>query len=168
MKRRNLLRALILCSCAWLSFTLACATAGSGGTAPGPVATTAVAPTSTPFVHFGLNHISASQTCASSFTVLPSLTVVLDSETTNVTEDWSAVFTEQDPFHTEPWGSSTPPTGSIPPNGMETIQITPAANLCNQLQNTPGPTAYHVTIQLSHPAAIPIIFTDTITSPIPG
>jgi hypothetical protein len=94
--------------------------------------------------------------------------VVLDAETTNVTEDWTAVITEQDPFHTELWGSTSPPSDSIPANGMQTIHITPAANLCNQLQNTPGSVDYHVTIQLSHPAAIPIVFTDSVTSPVPG
>jgi hypothetical protein len=138
----------------------------SSPTAPTPTPTGTVPPTPVPHVAFAMKPTSAEQTCQSSFTVLPAITVTLDNTGSNVSVDWKVSISETIGKSGVVWASAAPTSGSVAAGQTAQLVITPASAICSLSQSVAPDATYHVVI--GYGAGQQLTFSDLVHSPIPG
>jgi hypothetical protein len=108
------------------------------------------------------------QTCQSSFTVLPALTVTLDNTRSTVDVAWR-VDLDTAPGGTVFWATANPAAGSgvVPAGAQHTLTLTPLSDLCSRMQNASSPIAYHSRMTLTGGGSGTVDLVDTVTPPTP-
>jgi hypothetical protein len=141
-------------------------TATSAAVPPTPTATASVAPV----VTFGAGPQFFTQTCQSSFTVLPPLQVQLNNDRSTVRVTWSVSITEMVGTSGHVWATASPPGGSVAAGATQMLTITPESGICNDSQNVVPDATYHVRLTFAPPDSLgdTITFSDLVHSPIPG
>jgi hypothetical protein len=145
------------------------AVATSTATPVGTPIQTATPGTPTPTVKFVAQPTSFDQTYNGT-NPLPALTVSLDNTGSNVATPWSASATEQapQPGAAESWAAASPTSGTVAAGASATLTVTPAADLCARLPNTPTTFMYHVAIHWTAGGGGVTTVTDTVHEQIPG
>jgi hypothetical protein len=153
-------------------------TPGSPGSEPTPTGLLTASPTAIasptspvpPVSVFGAGPQSFTQTCQSSFTVLPPLQVQLNNARSTVPVTWSASITETVGTSGHVWATASPPSGSVAAGATQTLTVTPESGLCNDSQNVVPDATYHVRLTFSPASELggTIAISDGVRSPVPG
>ncbi len=117
-----------------------------------------------PIYKFTVTPASFKQTCSSSSTFLPVLTVNLDNTNSNVNVNWKVTVTEQEGG--QPWAVPFATTGIVGAGQSSMLSVSPQVSLCaNVPQGTV--TNLHFVVTMTNGPGTAFTVTDAVTGPTP-
>jgi hypothetical protein len=123
-----------------------------------------VAPKETPSPSLSLivTPTSITQACDSALDPLPAQTITLDNTANNVAMSWDALMHKA--VFGGTWEISNPSYGTVPARAAATFILTPAANLCKEIQQAglTGDVPLHLDVEVTSGNGTGVTVIDTV------